>query len=68
MPFSTVVWPPTVVATAASVVLMLAAQEALSLTQEARAQRRNGKPIIRFVPSRILPTTVQKGLNKCEHF
>ena len=36
---------------------ILAAREALTLTRDVRKQRNDGKPIIRFVPSKGLPTT-----------
>ena len=36
---------------------MMAAQEALELTQEAKLQRGGSKPEVRFVPSRIMPNT-----------
>lgn len=36
---------------------IMAAREALELTKEARAQRKNRKPLIRFVPSKVLAQT-----------
>lgn len=36
---------------------IMAAREALELTREARAQRKNRKPLIRFVPSKVLAQT-----------
>ena len=36
---------------------MMAAREALELAEEARRQRGGDKPVIRFVPSRIMPNT-----------
>ena len=36
---------------------IMAAREALELTKEARAQRHNRKPMIRFIPSKVLAQT-----------
>ncbi|MDQ3257987.1 MAG: ParA family protein [Acidobacteriota bacterium] len=36
---------------------IMAAREALELTKEARTQRKNRKPIIRFIPSKVLAQT-----------